>query len=281
MKTRAIGLWLYRKGLLHLLPWRFLRGYVHPLLLQRKRTAFDGKSYFESWYRSMPDEALSDASTISPTTNPRVARFHYNCVESSILRFFQRREPPAAPRVLDIGSGAGHWIDFFLDVFDAPHVTGLELADNCASLLEERYRDDGRVTILRHDVTRPLPSECGTFQIVNGIGVMFHIVEDAAWERALANLSRVLDPGGYAVFGGAFGLRTNDVQVHGTDTFDRFDDQFARRPVALVNKRVRSRFYWRRAARRSGLRVETVVKTFRDARIVTPENNVIVLRKPL
>lgn len=281
LDTRRVAAWLQDKGLLHLLPWRFLRWYVHPLLLPRRRRPSDTKAYWESWYRSTADVDFQDALSISPRTSSLTSRFHYNGVENSIIRFFQRHPAAAAPRVLDVGSGTGHWVDFYLHAFGAVSVTAAEFSDECVGRLRERFAGDPRVTVHSHDITDPLPADAGPFDMVNAIGVMFHIVEDDRWEEALKNIHDVLSPGGYAVMGGLFGLITSDVQIHGTDSFGAFDDQYERREVSLVNKRLRSRFRWKRAARRAGLTVEALVRTRGDARIVTPENHVLVLRKPL
>ena len=90
------------------------------------------------------------------------------------------------------------------------------------------------------DVTRPDFDLGERFALVNAIGVMFHIVDDAAWERALRNVARHLEPGGRWIVGGQFGWVTANVQFHGCDDFSSWGDAAARGP-RLVNKRIRSR----------------------------------------
>ena len=101
---------------------------------------FDAASFFDSYYRATSSNAPSDAETIGTVTEPE-ARFHYNAIENSIIRALVRRQPfdRAAPAVwrfaqrrrrwsvLDVGSGAGHWIEFYRSTYHASRVLGIEL----------------------------------------------------------------------------------------------------------------------------------------------------------
>jgi SAM-dependent methyltransferase len=184
-----LAYWLYDRGLLRFLPWRLVKHWLWPLSVRGRKVGFDARTYFGSWYASVGVEALSDRLTISPRTTEAQARFHYNVAENSILRYFSRREFPVNPRVLDIGSGAGHWIDFYLEVFAAAHVVGVDLVPACVEALKAKYSSDSRVAILEGDVSTREFSSRQEFDLVNAIGVMFHIVDDEAWRQALANIS--------------------------------------------------------------------------------------------
>lgn len=48
------------------------------------------------------------------------------------------------------------------------------------------------------------------FDVVNAIGVIFHIVDDAKWENAIKNLFSLLKPEGILIVGGDFGNETKE-----------------------------------------------------------------------
>lgn len=266
---------LIRRGLRRALAPKFVKHYVKPRRIRGTQLPYDAKRFFESWHRASPD-SLSDADTIAASRSALATRFHYNAVENSILEALAGR--PSPRRVLDVGSGAGHWIDFYLDVVGAGEVVGLEISEPAVRALESRYAGNAAISIVEADVAEPGFELGREFDVVNAIGVMFHIVEDERWERAVAALARHLAPGGALVVGGQFGLTTQNVQFHRTDEFSSWDEfRAARGDAALVNKRIRSLRRWRRCARRAGLRVEPVQRTRSSRRLDTPENNVLVL----
>jgi SAM-dependent methyltransferase len=256
---------LYEHGWLRFLPWSFARHYLFPLLHPRRRSAYEAQAFWSRWYSDIDD--LTDAATISKRTTSSAARFHYNAVENSMLAHFAVHPPPARPSVLDVGSGAGHWVAFSLDVLDSRHVTAVDLSEECVERLRNRFASDPRVRVRQLDASQQLDSP-ERFDLIIAIGVMFHIVDDDLWRRALANLATSLSPGGKLVIGGHFGLISVDAQVH------------REQAQAFVNKRLRSLRMWRRQARRCGLSVEGLVRTARCGAIITPQNNVLVLSRP-
>lgn len=253
----------------------------------------DVGAYFTSFYKSTVKGEARDRHTIPGVTEAE-SRFHYNATENSIIRALLRFEPlpPGAEmwhlmqarkewRVLDIGSGTGHWIDFYRDVFFAKHVAGIEIVDAMADRLREKYKGIEGIEIIHADISAddfrmPLP-----FDIVNAIGVMFHIVDDRKWLTALHNLTLLTKPGGLLVMGGDFGEETRDVQFHKRNEFESWQEHDALDAApALVNKRLRSRAYWEQAARQCCLEIVELVRSDSDPGISTPENDVLLLRKP-
>lgn len=250
----------------------------------------DERGWRKSFYCATVDGEPADWMTIGPVCEPE-ARFHYNAVENAIIealtklypipemrkvwRFAQSR---AEWRVLDVGSGTGHWIDFFLEVYLAAQVTGIELTAQMAGFLREKYAGEDSVQILQADVSEPLTIE--PVDIVSAIGVMFHIIDDARWLKAIENLASVLKNEGLMIVGGDFGDETRDVQFHKTDRFNSWaEHDAAEGAAAKVNNRVRSFDAWQHAASEFDLEVVDLVRTARHLGIWTPENNVLVLRK--
>jgi SAM-dependent methyltransferase len=239
---------------------------------------FDAKRYFESWHRA--SGSLEDSETIAPGADPLRTAYHYNAVENAIMDCLARRTLASPLVVLDVGSGAGHWIDFYRRVFGASSVVGLELSALAVAGLRAKYADQADVDIAEADVGAEDFSLERRFGLVNAVGVMFHIVDDVRWERAVSNLARHLEPGGLAVITGQFGRTTRNVQFHRRDDFSSWDE--FRSPgsdVALVNKRIRSLRRWRACAEAARLEIVRRRRTDASRAIPTPENNVLLLRK--
>ncbi len=262
-------------------------------------TPHDEQKFFQSFYKANTRGAANDRTTIGPVSDIE-CRFHYNAVENAIIRAVVRREPPPEPqaveafrmlrarqglRLLDVGSGAGHWVDFFREVLLVRHVIATEINEQMAKHLEAKYAGNPDVTVLCEDivvetfVARVL--ELGAVDYVSAIGVMFHIVDDERWRRALLHLSQVLKPGGLAFFGGDFGSSTRNVQFHASDEFSSWKEfKTAGNEGAMkVNKRVRSLKDWIAACREAGLEVVDLVRAEHDPAITTPENDVLVVER--
>jgi cyclopropane fatty-acyl-phospholipid synthase-like methyltransferase len=193
----------------------------------------------------------------------------------------RRFPPPKGCRVLDIGSGAGHWIDFYLNYYDPAEVCGLEIAPSAVEFLQKKYEDRRHVHVSAGDVTQDALPLGGRFDVINAIGVLFHIVEDAKWEVALRNLANFLTDDGVLLVGGEFGMLTENTQFHTTDEFESWDQFHASAaPRSRVNKRLRSLRMWQTAAERSGLVVRDLQLTKRQREVWTPQNNVLLLSRP-
>lgn len=254
----------------------FRKHYINPLRQRGRKVPYDPRTFFDSWYRSQAE--LTDLATIARDFNPLFGRYHYNATENSIIEFFTTHGPPSRPEVLDLGSGAGHWIRFYRDVFAARRVVGADISRSCVEALRTSFSGQDQVEIICGDFSSPDFELGRRFDIVNAIGVVFHIVEDDAWRRALANLARHLSPDGYLVVGGQFGWITQNVQFHKCDDFERWEErQNGRSDLTLYNKRIRSLRAWKRCARSVGLRVLGLRRTRVARGVRTPENNILVL----
>jgi SAM-dependent methyltransferase len=259
--------------------------------------AMDEREFFTSFYKANVRGRITDRTTIGGVTDAET-RFHYNCVENSIIRAVARREGPVAMieahraavlrerrRHVDVGSGAGHWLDFFREVLLASELVGVEITEQVAAHLREKYGGDAGVRVLCCDVVDPQFVDevlaIGPADSISAIGVMFHIVDDTRWKTALQHLAAVLKPGGVLFVGGEFGTSTRDVQFHGADQFSTWGE-FARARAGgthRVSKRVRSLADWVHAASDAGFEVADLVRSDRDPALTTPENDVLVLEK--
>jgi SAM-dependent methyltransferase len=104
-------------------------------------------------------------------------------------------------RVLDIGSGTG----FYLEAWQRLGVAepeGSDLTERATVALRERWP---RLAIHQFDaagVADTLPP--GPYDAISAMDVLFHIVDEDGFDRALANLAGMLAPGGRLVFSDNF-----------------------------------------------------------------------------
>ncbi len=264
----------------------------------RTEVAYDGARFFKSFYRSNARQAISDRSTIGIDFSLMEARFHYNATENAILKALCRRKPPAhgamVPtaekmirqrrlRLLDLGAGTGHWIDFFRDAVLVSDVSAVEIVDQMADYLRQKYRGDEDIRILQRDICEPgfsVDDIGDPVDFISAIGIMFHIVDDDLWQGLICKLATMLKGDGLIFVGGDFGSETRNVQFHKTDDFETWREFFRAEgsgPEIKVNKRVRSLADWQRAAARAGLVIVDLVRTDCHPAISTPENDILVL----
>jgi SAM-dependent methyltransferase len=101
-------------------------------------------------------------------------------------------------RVLDLGSGVGFYVDFYLR--HGAEVTSVELTDAGSSLLRARFP---AARVLQGDIAE---MDAGTgFDVVNVWDVLYHITDDARFEAALTRAARALRPGGLLLLSDVFG----------------------------------------------------------------------------
>lgn len=182
-----------------------------------------------------------DRDTIRRTISELGAIYHYATLEASVARILADRGRRDVRRAVDIGSGAGHWVNFLIRHFPTiESITCQELSAGRCEFLRRRFASDARVAVAQgraEDVAMT-----GEVDLVNLIGVGFHIVDDAAMARLLETCARHLSADGIVL--------VNDllpVVSHG--------NQFARHDGKVYcYKFVRSKRRWRALAARAGLR---------------------------
>ncbi len=110
------------------------------------------------------------------------------------------RGVPAGTATLDVGSGNG-WV-----------VEACEIAPVAVERLGRRWPG------LRIEQVAlgadPLPWPDGRFGLITALDVMYHLVDDAQWAAGLAEMSRVMAPGGRLVVTDRFGVLDATPQPH-------------------------------------------------------------------
>ena len=238
---------------------------------------YDPQAAWNARYRqAVAQGGIDDKATITRRADPLKARYHYNAVENAILEWALRAPFPDQPTLLDVGSGAGHWIDFYRSVFDARGVVGIELAAPAADALRLNYAAESDVSVEELDISGDI--ELGErFDIVNAVDVLFHVVDDGRWRRAVQNLGRHLAPGGRLVIVELVaripydaGLRAPDAE-RGEPVADE---------VVMVTKRVRSLHQWKACGRDAGLKLVHTRHLRQSRTLATPANRLLVFAGP-
>lgn len=251
--------------------------YLPALRARGRSVPYDpARSWAARYELVLANGELDDASTIGSGVSPARVRYHYNGVENAILEHALRSGLPARPAVLDVGSGAGHWLAFYRDVLDASEVVGLEISGPAADALAAKHAADPTVEIREGDVAAEGFDLGRTFDIVNAVDVLFHVVDDGAWRRAVLNLARHLRPGGRLLVAEYVPLVTHDAGFRRPSAL-RGEDPGA--GDVILTKRARSKSAWRACAREAGLGLVDSARIRKASSVQTPANRLLVLAR--
>jgi SAM-dependent methyltransferase len=100
-----------------------------------------------------------------------------------------------APRILDVGPGVGFYIARWKQ--RGATVTAVDIADSAVRKLQAAHPD---VSVLRLDISDDVAQLEGGYDAVSAFDVLFHIVDDDRYRRALHNVADLLRPGGWFIF---------------------------------------------------------------------------------
>jgi SAM-dependent methyltransferase len=103
-------------------------------------------------------------------------------------------------RVLDVGSGSGRWVRFFLERFQPESLMGVDYSEASVELLKRWHPSEKTPLEFRiADITKPKLDLGGDFDLINVANVLFHIPEPELFAAALENLARLVAPTGHIV----------------------------------------------------------------------------------
>jgi SAM-dependent methyltransferase len=100
--------------------------------------------------------------------------------------------------VLDVGSGTGFYVDRWHEL-GAREITGSDITSKATATLTSRYPSDRfvQLDIGGEDLSA---LDGARFDCVSACAILYHIVDDHAYERAFHNISSLLGDGGLFVF---------------------------------------------------------------------------------
>jgi len=85
---------------------------------------------------------------------------------------------PSVRRVLDLGCGDGEVTARVMEVTPSATSLAVDFSDEMLRRAGERFADDERVEVVRHDLDETLPEDWGTFDLVVSAFVIHHLVDD-------------------------------------------------------------------------------------------------------
>jgi len=242
---------------------KLLRG-IYRTMFRGHRKAYSADSW---WDDAFFTKGVSARQTISPDKDILSSTYHYNSVELLILRhLYNNNRQVAGARVFDLGSGSGHWLDFYRDL-GAAHCAGVDVSRKSCEYMTKKYASRDNVMIHQGKLHDILGKAEGRFNIINAVGIMFHLVDDQEWLDTLTQTARILEPGGLLVVGGHFGF-LNNINVQ----FDSADS---------VNKRLRSARHWKRRLKKLGFGNISIYRnrSYLFIEDTVPENNILIAEK--
>ena len=103
--------------------------------------------------------------------------------------------------VLDVGAGTGFYVQKWLEL-GAAHVTGIDLS---AAAVEALRAEFPSAEFRRDDIAEPSIATRGReYDLVSAFDVLFHIVDDARFVRAIENIGELVPPGGHLLLSDNF-----------------------------------------------------------------------------
>lgn len=107
------------------------------------------------------------------------------------------------PRVIDIGSGTGFYVERWLA--RGAQVTGVDITDVAVGELTRRFP---QARFIRANIGAALEGELSSARAVydaaSAFDVLFHIVDDVQYARALDNIATLVKPGGWFLWSDNF-----------------------------------------------------------------------------
>ena len=224
--------------------------------LNPKGNIYQPEMFWDNFFKN----GINDSKTISPIKGMFLSMYHYTSIEQIILRYLHNNSIITSS-VLDIGSGAGHWIKFYQSL--GVTTTGIDVSNIAIKYLNDTF--EGK--FIQGQVPQVFSSCEEAFDIINAIGVMFHIIDDNDWKNTIVEISKRLLPNGIFITSGQFGC-INGVNVQ----IDKNGN---------INKRLRSKNKWRKTLKEAGF---SKVKFYKNKAYLNindtmPENNILIATK--
>jgi SAM-dependent methyltransferase len=139
-----------------------------------------------------------DLSSVGQSGLPaELNRWLYRALEHRIRWFIRRHHAIAAgTRAFDVGAGTGYWVKVWHDL-GATTVDGCDLVPAAADKLNEAFSSRGD-QFAAADIGAPdVALLDGQYGFVSVLNVLLHLTDDAAFNRALARVAALVEPGGH------------------------------------------------------------------------------------
>jgi len=181
-------------------------------------------AFWERRHATMPELVAVGHTLVGEPFNRWMYRVRAAVFRAAVGPRLDRRRDLS---VLDVGSGSGFYVQRWREL----GVADVTASDLAPSALVRLRRRDPTLPVLAFDVADPAgPRLDRRFDAVSALDVLFHLVDDDAHARAIANLAALVRPGGFLVL--SENLRPDgDRRVSHTQV-----DRAARRTLALLDR---------------------------------------------
>src|SRR4029079_7027713 len=156
---------------------------VPPGPRSERRVSYDPRAFWEQRLSEQFDLRGTGETGLSLAYNRACYELRRHVLDRAL------REAGCDPRgrtVLDVGCGTGFFTRYYLDRGCA-QLTGIDIAPTSIERLAQRH-PEGRF-VLADIGADPID---GRYDIVNAFDVLYHITDDARWERAVGHLARAV-----------------------------------------------------------------------------------------
>ncbi len=153
--------------------------------------AFDPEQYWEDAHVQEPGLAAVGFRGLGVGFNTWMYR-----VRRVVLRRALRRASVSlhGATVLEVGAGTGFYVQRWLEL-GAAHVTGIDLS---AAAVESLKGEFPTAEFRRDDIAEPSQeTRSRRYDLVSAFDVLFHIVDDGRFVRAIGNIGELVRPGGH------------------------------------------------------------------------------------
>lgn len=131
------------------------------------------------------------------------AKAMYDLRRTNALRVLRKCVLPANPRIFELGSGGGFWVEFFRQ-FDPSLFLGSDLSLTAVDRLQSLYPNCSFVSMDDASAGWEQIEQRGPYDLCLAIDVLYHIVDDALWQMALSNLCKSCSSKGWLLLADYF-----------------------------------------------------------------------------
>lgn len=110
---------------------------------------------------------------------------------------------PANPKIFELGSGGGFWVEFFRQLSPSLFL-GSDLSPTAVDRLRSRYPSCSFISMDDPSAGWEQMRQHGPFDLCLAIDVLYHIVDDASWRMALSALCENCNPDGWLLLADYF-----------------------------------------------------------------------------
>ena len=157
--------------------------------------AFEPGSYWEDRLKSNYDERGVGDIGLSTAYNS-----YLYAVRRRVFQRQLRRLPlsPSTTRVLDVGSGTGVYVQEWQD-WGAADITGCDITQVAVDRLAVRFPG---ARFIRLDIGSSASDDLRgeQFDVISAFDVLFHIVDDDDYRRAIERIAALVVPGGWFLY---------------------------------------------------------------------------------